>query len=180
MTSTLLPRPLHRPDWVPDTIFYQVFPDRFRNGSPHNDPPGTVPWGTEPDREHFQGGDLAGVIEGLAHMQRLGIAGLYLNPIFTAGTNHRYDTWDYFTVDTHLGDIGVLRELVAEAHHRGIRVLLDGVFNHCGDGHPAFRDWRRTERRRSTPDGSSASHRNRPANPTTRRVAAPPICPSST
>jgi cyclomaltodextrinase len=133
---------LDRPSWVPDTVFYQVFPDRFRNGDPDRNPPGTVPWGSEPDRDHFQGGDLVGVIEGLGHMQRLGITGLYLNPIFTAGTNHRYDTWNYFSVDPHLGDLGILRELVAEAHHRGIRVILDGVFNHCGDGHPAFRDWR--------------------------------------
>lgn len=143
MTSPSPAQPLDRPNWVPDTIFYQVFPDRFRNGDTDNDPPGTAPWGSEPDRQHFQGGDLAGVIKGLAHLQRLGISGLYLNPIFTAGTNHRYDTWDYLTVDPHLGDVGVLRELVAEAHHRGIRVLLDGVFNHCGDGHAAFRDWRR-------------------------------------
>jgi cyclomaltodextrinase len=141
MTSRLPAPPIDRPDWVPDTVFYQIFPDRFRNDDPSNDPPDTVPWGSEPDRHHFQGGDLAGVIEGLGHLERLGVSGLYLNPIFTAGTNHRYDTWDYFTVDPHLGDVGVLRELVAEAHHRGIRVILDGVFNHCGDGHPAFRDW---------------------------------------
>lgn len=135
---------MKRPDWVPDTVFYQIFPDRFRNGRPDLDPPGVVPWGTPPDREHFQGGDLAGIIEGLPHLERLGVSGIYLNPLFAAGTNHRYDTHDYFTIDPRLGDIGELRELVSEAHHRDIRVILDGVFNHCGDGHPAFLDWQVT------------------------------------
>lgn len=131
-----------RPDWVPDTVFYQIFPDRFANGDPALDPPGTVPWDASPDREHFHGGDLAGITNRLGHLARLGVSGLYLNPVFTAGTNHRYDTHDYFAVDPHLGDLGALRELVGEAHRLGIRVLLDGVFNHCGDGHKAFRDWR--------------------------------------
>ncbi|CAN5604349.1 glycoside hydrolase family 13 protein [soil metagenome] len=131
-----------RPDWVPDAVFYQIFPDRFANGSPALDRPGTVPWDTPPDREHFHGGDLAGITSRLGHLARLGVSGLYLNPVFTAGTNHRYDTHDYFAVDPRLGDLGALRELVGEAHRLGIRVLLDGVFNHCGDGHEAFRDWR--------------------------------------
>ena len=136
-----------RPDWVVDAVFYQIFPDRFRNADRSLDPVGVQRWGAPPDREHFQGGDLVGVVEGLAHLQRLGVTGLYLNPVFAAGTNHRYDTWDYFSVDPYLGDLGVLRELVDEAHHRGIRVVLDGVFNHCGAGHPAFRDWRANGRR---------------------------------
>jgi len=130
-----------RPAWVPDAVFYQIFPDRFARSGSAPERPGTQPWGAPPDREHFQGGDLAGITEHLGHLERLGIGGLYLNPVFAAGTNHRYDTWDYLAVDPRLGDIGALRELVAEAHHRGIRVILDGVFNHCGDGHPAFRDW---------------------------------------
>ena len=134
------------PEWVPDAVFYQIFPDRFRNADPSNDPPETVAWGSPPDRETFQGGDLLGVIEGLAHLGALGVTALYLNPIFTAGTNHRYDTWDYFSVDPHLGDVGTLRELVSEAHLLGIRVILDGVFNDCGDGHPAFREWRARRR----------------------------------
>lgn len=131
-----------RPQWARDAVFYQIFPDRFRRAVPALDPPGTVPWGTPPDREHFQGGDLEGITAGLGHLERLGIGGLYLNPVFAAGTNHRYDTWDYRAVDPHLGDLGALRELVDEAHGRGIRVILDGVFNHCGAGHPAFRSWR--------------------------------------
>lgn len=142
VTPNAVPTTDGRPDWARDAVFYQVFPDRFRRGDPALDPAGTVPWASTPDREHFHGGDLAGVTAGLAHLEQLGIGGLYLNPIFLAGTNHRYDTWDYRAIDPHLGDVGVLRELVAEAHGRGIRVILDGVFNHCGAGHPAFVDWR--------------------------------------
>ncbi|MGD2052155.1 MAG: alpha-amylase family glycosyl hydrolase [Acidimicrobiia bacterium] len=132
-----------RPTWVPNTVFYQVFPDRFRNGDPRLDPPDVVPWGSPPTHHEFQGGDLLGVIKGLRHLEWLGVSGIYLNPVFAAQTNHRYDTRDYFAVDPHLGDIGILRELVEEAHSLGIRVILDGVFNHCGADHPAFRDWRR-------------------------------------
>ncbi len=129
-----------RPAWVPDAVFYQIFPDRFRNADPANDPPGSQAWGSPPTREHFQGGDLAGVLQGLEYLEDLGITAVYLTPIFAAGTNHRYDTHDYLQVDPALGDEGLLKELVQEAHGRGIRVILDGVFNHCGDGHWAFRD----------------------------------------
>jgi glycosidase len=135
---------MSRPSWVPDTVFYQIFPDRFRNGRPELDPLDVAPWGSSPDRDHFQGGDLRGMIEGLDHLSSLGVSGLYLNPIFAAGTNHRYDTHDYYTVDPRLGDLGELKELMDEAHHLGIKVVLDAVFNHCGDGHPAFLDWKAT------------------------------------
>jgi glycosidase len=125
---------------VADAVFYQVFPDRFANGDPSNDPPGTAPWGSPPTREGFQGGDLAGVADHLDHIQALGATAIYLNPVFTAGTNHRYDTWDYFEVDPALGGTAALARLVDEAHGRGMRVILDGVFNHCGDGFGPFQD----------------------------------------
>lgn len=129
-----------RPDWVPDTVFYQVFPDRFANGDRRLDPPDVQPWGSEPDREHFQGGDLAGILARLGYLADLGVTGLWLNPVFEAATNHRYDTCDYLRVDPRLGDEGLLKEVLQEAHRHGIRVLLDGVFNHCGDGFWAFQD----------------------------------------
>lgn len=128
------------PDWVQDAIFYQVFPDRFKNGDPNNDPAGVVGWGARPTRENFFGGDLAGVIEGLSHIEDLGCNAIYLNPIFAAGTNHRYDTHDYLRIDPVLGDDAVFDELVSQAHSRGIRVVLDGVFNHCGLGFAPFQD----------------------------------------
>ena len=129
-----------RPAWVQDAIFYQVFVERFRNGDPANDPPGTRPWGEPPTRENFFGGDLAGIRERLQYLADLGITALYLTPIFAAGTNHRYDTYDYLRIDPALGDLDDLRALVAEAHQLGIRVILDAVFNHCGDGFWAFQD----------------------------------------
>jgi glycosidase len=129
-----------RPDWVSDAVFYQIFPDRFANGDPANDPPGVEPWGGSPTPHNFFGGDLAGVQQRLPYLAELGITALYLTPVFAAGTNHRYDTHDYLSVDPALGDTDRLRELVAQAHGLGMRVILDGVFNHCGDGFWAFQD----------------------------------------
>lgn len=128
------------PDWVKDTIWYQIFPDRFANGRPEISPPGTMPWGNEPDQTTFTGGDLWGVIDKLDYLQDLGVTGLYFTPIFTAISNHRYDTTDYFNVDPHLGGNEAFRALVTEAHRRGMRVMLDAVFNHIGDLHPLWQD----------------------------------------
>ncbi len=128
------------PDWVPDAIFYQIFPDRFCNGDPSNDPPGTEPWGNAPTRANFFGGDLQGVMDKLDYLQGLGVSALYLNPIFRARTNHKYDTCDYFEVDHAFGSYDLLKELVREVHRRKMYIILDGVFNHCGDGFWAFED----------------------------------------
>ena len=128
------------PEWVPNAVFYQIFPDRFANGDPSNDPPGTELWRGEPTRENFFGGDLTGIIQNLDYIKELGCNALFLNPIFTAGTNHRYDTQDYFQVDPSLGNDKVFDLLVEAAHSRDIRIVLDGVFNHCGDGFAPFQD----------------------------------------
>lgn len=131
---------MSEPAWVVDAVFYQIFPDRFCNGDPSNDPAGVEPWGALPTRSNWLGGDLQGIIARLGYLQDLGINALYLNPVFRARTNHRYDTCDYFQVDPILGSNAVLKALVAEAHRRSMRVILDGVFNHCGDGFWAFED----------------------------------------
>ncbi|QAY59086.1 glycoside hydrolase family 13 protein [Microbacterium protaetiae] len=128
------------PDWLADAIFYQIFPERFADGDRSLDPLDTVPWDSEPTPENFFGGDLQGIIDHLDHIQDLGANALYLTPIFEAQTNHRYDTVDYFSVDHRLGDLGTFRRLLSECHERGMRVVLDAVLNHCGDGHPAFQD----------------------------------------
>lgn len=127
------------PLWVRDAVFYQVFPDRFFNGDPGNDPPDVRPWGEKPSPTSFFGGDLWGVLEKLDYLEGLGVTALYLTPIFKASTNHRYDVEDYFQVDPVLGGEAALRALVGELHRRGMRIILDGVFNHCGRGHPFFR-----------------------------------------
>jgi glycosidase len=125
---------------VPDAVFYQIFPERFCNGSQENDPPGVRPWDDLPSPHNFFGGDLQGVTQKLDYLQDLGITALYLNPIFRAATNHKYDTHDYYQVDPAFGGNAALLQLVAECHRRGMRVILDGVFNHCGEGFFAFRD----------------------------------------
>jgi cyclomaltodextrinase / maltogenic alpha-amylase / neopullulanase len=128
------------PLWVTDAVFYQIFPDRFCNGDETNDPPAVSAWGEAPTRENFFGGDLQGVISKLDYLQDLGVNAIYLNPIFQARTNHRYDTSDYFKVDPMLGDKAVLKELVRQMHARGMHIIFDGVFNHCGDGFLPFQD----------------------------------------
>lgn len=128
------------PDWLSDAVFYQIFPERFANGDPALDPPGVVPWSSEPTRDNFFGGDLAGIRAHLDHIAATGANAIYLTPIFEARTNHRYDAVDYFAVDHRLGDLDAFRALIDDAHARGIRIVLDAVLNHCGDGHWAFRD----------------------------------------
>lgn len=128
------------PDWVKDAVFYQIFPDRFdrdRGDSAGN--PATVgvtfqEWGGQPTPRKFMGGNLAGVERRLDYLVELGINAIYLNPIFSAAANHRYNTYDYFRVDPLLGGDAAFDKLLAAAHQRGIRVVLDGVFNHCGRG----------------------------------------------
>lgn len=128
------------PDWLHDATFYQIFPERFANGDPELDPPNVEAWGGEPTRENFFGGDLAGITARLDHVAAVGANALYLTPIFEADTNHRYDAKDYFKVDHRLGDLETFKRFLDAAHERGIRVVLDAVFNHCGNGHWAFCD----------------------------------------
>lgn len=130
------------PDWLADAIFYEIFPERFANGDPRNDPPGTVPWSTHsrPAPFGFYGGDLQGIIERLPYLEELGVNALWLTPIFTSPSNHKYDTVDYFSVDPHFGDLATLQELIRRCHDRGIRVVLDGVFNHTATSFAPWQD----------------------------------------
>jgi glycosidase len=132
-------------DWVRDAVFYQIFPDRFANGDPRLDPPDVQRWGAPPTRDNFFGGDLAGIRGRMEHLSDLGVTAVYLTPIFAARTNHRYDTIDYFRIDPMLGNEAEFGRFVTAAHDAGIRVVLDAVFHHCGDGHPAFLDLVRHE-----------------------------------
>lgn len=128
------------PYWVQDAVFYQIFPDRFANGDPGNDPPNVRPWGSEPTLWGFQGGDLRGVIQNFDYLLDLGVNALYFNPIFQATSNHRYNITDYYQIDPKLGDLGDFRALLDVAHQNRVKVILDGVFNHCGRGFFAFND----------------------------------------
>ncbi|MEN8171951.1 MAG: glycoside hydrolase family 13 protein [Chloroflexota bacterium] len=124
------------PDWVKHAVFYQIFPDRFARSANTNHPRGITlkPWGTPPEEQGFQGGDLRGIADKLEYLSSLGINALYLNPIFSSASNHRYHAFDYYQVDPLLGGNDALRELLDKAHAMNMRVVLDGVFNHASRG----------------------------------------------
>jgi glycosidase len=128
------------PYWVQDAIFYQIFPDRFANGDTINDPPNVQKWGAPPTQWGFQGGDLRGILRHLDYLLDLGVNALYLNPIFLSSSNHRYNTSDYFQIDPRLGTLTDFHALVEAVHKNDMRIILDGVFNHCGRGFFAFSD----------------------------------------
>ncbi|WP_169976612.1 glycoside hydrolase family 13 protein [Tautonia rosea] len=128
------------PDWVRDAIFYQIFPDRFAKSDRVPKPSGLKPWESPPTTHGYHGGDLLGVAENLDTLVDLGINAIYFTPIFQSASNHRYHTYDYFTVDPMLGGNTAFRELLDRAHDRGIRIVLDGVFNHASRGFFQFND----------------------------------------
>ncbi len=122
------------PAWVADAVFYQIFPDRFASSARVPKPGALEPWDAPPTHHGYKGGDLLGIVEHLDYLSDLGINALYLTPIFASASNHRYHTYDYYRVDPLLGGDDALRELLDAAHARGMRVVLDGVFNHSGRG----------------------------------------------
>ncbi len=170
------------PDWAKHAVWYQIFPERFRNGDPSNDPRPTRPWTSEwftPSEwegkdgqtfyHHFvferrYGGDLQGILEKLPYLKALGVNALYLNPVFKGESLHKYDATSYIHIDDHFGVKGdyervaaqedlldpktwqwtesdkLFLKLVRECHRQGLRVIIDGVFNHVGTAHPAFQD----------------------------------------
>jgi alpha-glucosidase len=144
----------HTPSWLSGSVFYQIFPDRFANGDSSNDPcpeeyeyrgarPRTFPWGTSPTGNQpfpivFYGGDLQGIIQHLDYLQDLGVNALYLNPIFSAYSNHKYDVADYEQVDPHFGGDEALVALRRALDERKMRYILDIVPNHAGYWHPWF------------------------------------------
>lgn len=125
---------IQTPQWVRDAVFYQIFPDRFAQSVQVPKPTNLEPWNTPPTVHGFKGGDLLGVLEHLDYLQDLGITAIYFNPIFQSVANHRYHTHDYWRVDPILGGDRAFRRFLDEAHSRGVRVVLDGVFNHASRG----------------------------------------------
>lgn len=166
-TSTRVPDPsdetlvsVDTPRWARDAVFYQVFPDRFASSERVPKPGVMEPWDAPPTVHGYKGGDLLGITEHLDDLVDLGITALYLTPVFTSASNHRYHTDDYLHVDPLLGGDAALRELLDQAHARELRVVLDGVFNHCGRGfwpfhhvaeagiHSPYLDWFHLDRQR--------------------------------
>ncbi len=129
------------PVWVKDTIWYQIFPERYADGDSSNNPENSLPWGSEEDTTYkFYGGDLQGVIDHLDELAELGINGIYFTPIFESPSSHKYDTTNYYKIDPAFGTNELFGELLEKAHRRGIRIILDAVFNHCGWFHPFWQD----------------------------------------
>ncbi len=143
------------PQWVADQVFYQIFIDRFARSLPRESSQDNLyyhhaagqnielrSW-DEPVTAHaggstFYGGDLDGISEKLPYLKKLGVTALYLNPVFTAPSVHKYDTEDYRHADPQFGGDGALLRLRENTHREGFRLLLDGVFNHSGDSHAWF------------------------------------------
>lgn len=128
------------PEWVKDAVFYQIFPERFANGDPANDPFAVRSWGGTPTTGNFFGGDFQGVIDNISYLEELGITAIWFNPIFEAPSNHKYDTSDYMKIDPSFGGLDKFKEMVSALHAAGIKVILDGVFNHTGYSFWAFQD----------------------------------------
>ena len=135
-----MPADVRTPDWVKHAVFYQVFPDRFARSGRVPQPSGLEAWSSPPTTHGYKGGDLLGLVDRLDHLTELGVTAIYLNPIFASGSNHRYHTHDYYAVDPMLGGDAALRTLLDAAHGRGMRVILDGVFNHASRGFLPFHD----------------------------------------
>lgn len=142
------------PEWVQQQVFYQIFPDRFNASQSEEEirqayaqhKPGTVvkSWG-EPVGHHqntggkeFFGGDLKGIEQKLDYLQDLGVTALYLNPIFSSPSNHKYDTTDYLTVDPMFGSNDQFAQLCDKIRSKQMRIVLDAVFNHTSVHHPWF------------------------------------------
>ena len=151
---TVYKRGYETPDWAKEAVCYQIFPDRFYNGDKTNDNARDTARGKQPVQHRawdalpanggatdgdewvcndFFGGDLAGITQKLDYLQKLGITAIYVNPIYGASSNHRYDARDYGTVDPFLGNFDDLQALASEMQKRGMHLIMDGVYNHIGD-----------------------------------------------
>lgn len=129
------------PDWAEDIVMYHIFPDSFASGKRElREDKRKIELAEHKSSENHIGGTLRGVMENLDYLEQMGINCIYLNPVFAAKSYHKYDTIDYFQVDPCFGSMEDLKELVRCCHKRGIRVILDGVFNHCGSDFFAFQD----------------------------------------
>ena len=124
------------PDKFKNSVIYQIFPDRFYASNPK-----ISDWVEhKPVWTDYYGGDLYGIYDKLNYLKDLGIDVIYLTPIFVSGTSHHYDVRDYYKVSDDFGGDEAFRKVVEKAHTLGIKILLDGVFNHCSSDNPIFQD----------------------------------------
>lgn len=129
-----------KPQWARGCVGYQIFPDRFRRVDVPGEEP-VEPWGSPRVANEYRfGGNLKGILEAVPYLRELGVGVVYMTPIFLSDTSHRYNTFDYYQIDPLLGSLEDLRTLADALHAGGIRIVLDGVFNHCGLGFAPFQD----------------------------------------
>ncbi len=127
--------------WMKTAAFYQIFVDRFNMGNTQKDKSYiNLKWGDIPDPKSFAGGDIKGITQKLPYLCGLGINAIYLTPIFSSISNHKYDISDYYEIDSNFGSKEDLKELIDSAHANGMKVVLDAVFNHCSERLSQFRD----------------------------------------
>lgn len=121
-------------DWVKGAVIYQIFPDRFARSAAAKVDGVFEKWNAPETRHGFKGGNLKGAEEKLDYLRGLGVDAVYFTPIFSSAANHRYHTFDYYSVDPVLGGNAAFRSFLGAAHKRGMKVILDGVFNHASRG----------------------------------------------
>ncbi len=126
--------------WASDAVMYHIFVDRFERTPGAERVMTSASWRSVPTRDGFMGGTLQGIIRRLPYLQDLGVNLLCLTPIFLSSSNHRYNVYDYYRIDPRLGSLDDFHALIAKAHAHQIRVIIDGVFNHCGRGFFPFYD----------------------------------------
>ncbi len=131
---------IHIPPWVQDAVFYEIFPERFAKGAFERTHPLAQEWPDKPEWFNFWGGNLIGIQQHLPYLQELGINALWLTPIFESPSNHKYDIIDYTKIDPYFGTEETFQQLLDACHARGIRVVLDAVYNHCSTDFFAWRD----------------------------------------
>lgn len=119
--------------WLNNAVFYQIFIDRFDKASEKDESYINASWGDLPTPKSFFGGDLDGICKHLDYIQELGVTALYLNPIFKSLSNHKYDIIDYYEIDEMFGGKEAFKRLVKACHERGIKIILDAVFNHVSE-----------------------------------------------
>ncbi len=130
----------HVPQWFRQAVVYQIYPDSFATSREFISGEGKCILKDGQKFESQNGGTIAGIRENIGYLKELGIDCIYMTPIFAANSWHKYDSVDYFEIDPCFGTKEDFRQLVDDCHRNGIRVILDGVFNHCGPGFFAFRD----------------------------------------
>jgi len=126
-------------EWLNNAVFYQIFVDRFCKTDTAKSKI-NAKWDELPTPTSFYGGNLDGITENLDYIKGLGATALYLTPIFKSNSNHKYDTIDFYCIDESFGDKESLKRLVEKAHEKGVRVVLDAVFNHVSRDFEQFKD----------------------------------------